>query len=150
MVVQCTARKITGLLVSLLELSTVRYVMCALLIYAMWLKRPQDVISPTTMTSAEAIKGLTNHQIAKVKECMGPLGESAWLEINNSIITDIAEASIFIGAILGLIVSGIYGGVYLAAWNGYFPTLLERALWRISSCIIAGMPGNFCAIFAST
>ena len=138
--VQCIARDITGLPLSLLELNTVMHVMCALLIYGMWFKKPQDVGFPTIITPTEATKGMICHQINELKECIEPLDQPESLQLNKSTKTDIAEVSIFIGAILGLIMYGIYGGVHLSVWNGHFPTRVERVLWRISGCIIVGMP----------
>jgi len=141
MVVQCIARKSTGLPISLLELTTVMHVMCALLTYGMWFKKPQDVGFPTIITPAEATKNLTCDQIKELEECIEPLEDkSRSLQLNTSTKSDIAEVSIFIGAILGLIASGVYGGVHLTVWYGHFPTRVERLLWRISGCIIVGMP----------
>lgn len=37
-------------------------------------------------------------------------------------------------AVLGL----FYGGVHATSWNGHFPSLVERALWRVSVCVVAG------------
>ena len=140
MVLQCIARGVVGLPLSLLELNTVMHVMCTLLIYGMWFKKPQDVGFPKTITPADATKDLTCHQIGKLKQHLEPLEQSGSMQLNSSTKTDIAEVSIFIGAILGLIMSGIYGGVHLTVWYGHFPSRLERALWRISGCIIVGMP----------
>jgi len=38
-----------------------------------------------------------------------------------------------------------YGGLHLLAWNSYFPTLLERYMWRISGCIIGGGLPAYCS-----
>jgi len=146
MVVQCIVRDLTRLPISLLELSTVMHVMCALLIYGMWFKKPQDVGVPKRISPAKATKGLTCHQINQLKGLVESLDQSGSIQLSHSTKTDIAEVSIFIGAILGLIASGVYGGVHLTVWNGHFPTRLERALWRISSCFIVGMPA-FLVIF---
>jgi hypothetical protein len=45
-----------------------------------------------------------------------------------------------------LIAGSFYGGVHLLAWNGPFPTPLERWLWR-ASCIVIACPG-FMALFS--
>ncbi|KAH8148307.1 uncharacterized protein LAJ45_07760 [Morchella importuna] len=34
----------------------------------------------------------------------------------------------------------IYGGIHASLWNAYFPTTIERWLWRASACIVA-VPG---------
>jgi len=47
MLVQGVARKFHGLPVTLLELNTIIHVVCALLMYLLWLKKPQEVETPT-------------------------------------------------------------------------------------------------------
>ena len=47
MLVQAVARKVAGLPITLLELNTIMHVVCALIMYLLWLKKPQDVWSPT-------------------------------------------------------------------------------------------------------
>lgn len=34
----------------------------------------------------------------------------------------------------------VFGGIHVLAWNFTFPTPIERLLWRICSCITAGLP----------
>lgn len=44
------------------------------------------------------------------------------------------------GFVMGMIVwsaSVLYGGMHLAAWNSFFPTPVERLLWRLSALCIA-------------
>ena len=139
MVLQCIARAAMGLPLCLLELNTIMHVICMLLIYGMWFKKPQDVRFPKIITPANATRGLTCQQIKELKQHLEPLERSGSIQLNST-KSSIAEVSIFIGAMLGLITSGIYGGVHLAAWHAHFPSQLEKDLWRISGCIIVGMP----------
>lgn len=46
MLAQALGRKITGLPLTLLELNTIMHVVCALLMYLLWFKKPQDVQTP--------------------------------------------------------------------------------------------------------
>ncbi|KAF5976444.1 hypothetical protein FCOIX_7131 [Fusarium coicis] len=39
---------------------------------------------------------------------------------------------------LALLLSGIYGGVHLSAWNWSFPNSIEHSMWKISCLYIAG------------
>ncbi|KAI5797328.1 hypothetical protein DFH27DRAFT_483737 [Peziza echinospora] len=50
MIIQCIARKVSGLPITLLEINTVMHVVCALIMYILWLKKPQNVRSPTLIT----------------------------------------------------------------------------------------------------
>jgi hypothetical protein len=36
-----------------------------------------------------------------------------------------------------LVFTAIYGGLHAAAWNAYFPSIIERTMWRCSSIAIA-------------
>ncbi|KAI5780144.1 hypothetical protein DFH27DRAFT_468073, partial [Peziza echinospora] len=47
MIIQCIARKSNGLPITLLELHTIMHVVCALLMYLLWLKKPQNIAHPT-------------------------------------------------------------------------------------------------------
>ena len=38
-------------------------------------------------------------------------------------------------AVLGL----CYGGVHATSWNGVFPTVIEQTMWRIATCLVAGI-----------
>ncbi|KAI5810904.1 hypothetical protein DFH27DRAFT_530179 [Peziza echinospora] len=58
MVVQAIARKIKHLPLTLLELNTVMHVICALLMYLLWLKKPQDVGIPTLVHDRSKSKSL--------------------------------------------------------------------------------------------
>ena len=47
MLAQALARKVERLPITLLELNTIMHVVCALIMYLLWLKKPQDVGTPT-------------------------------------------------------------------------------------------------------
>ncbi len=43
--------------------------------------------------------------------------------------------------LLLFLLSAAYGGLHALAWNAHFPSLKQRKLWRISSCIVASPIG---------
>src|ERR1700722_7224683 len=43
------------------------------------------------------------------------------------------------------VIMAAYGGLHMPAWKAFFPTSIERLLWRISSILIAA----FCSIYYS-
>jgi hypothetical protein len=54
--------------------------------------------------------------------------------------------------ILGLgVVSAVYGGLHVSAWNNFFPTQLECYMWRISAIImpLVGIIVSFVAFLVS-
>jgi len=46
MVIQTITRKVSGLLITSLELNTLAHVLCAVAMYATWWKKPQNVSDP--------------------------------------------------------------------------------------------------------
>lgn len=36
------------------------------------------------------------------------------------------------------ILSFIYGGIHTSSWNGHFPSYVERLIWKIAVCVVAG------------
>ncbi|KAF8460162.1 hypothetical protein BDZ91DRAFT_664725, partial [Kalaharituber pfeilii] len=127
MVVQCIARKITGLPVTLLEINTVMHVICALLLYLIWLKKPQEVNVPNNVTDStpDGVLSLVLSAI-RTENLEASLAEKGlyWRE---------GASMVFL---LGL--TSLYGSIHLIPWNSHFPTALERYLWRASCCVIAG------------
>ncbi|CVK99611.1 uncharacterized protein FMAN_02437 [Fusarium mangiferae] len=68
------------------------------------------------------------------------------LDINFSVFTESEGVFGLLGffqqfpwlAGLALLLSGIYGGVHLSAWNWAFPSSIELLMWKISCLYIAG------------
>jgi hypothetical protein len=50
MIVECVSRLATGLPLSFLEINTLGHAVCALIMYAFWLQKPQDVRDPTLIS----------------------------------------------------------------------------------------------------
>jgi len=163
MLVQCVARKIAGLPVTLLELNTVMHVICALLMYFLWLHKPLDVSVPEIITSDQIH---TNNQIPqniRYLLCRGHRtrdgrirdkdqrtlihqhsGHKREYTIHRAKI-DQGNVRDQVGLYLGVLSSWVYGGIHLTPWASHFPTVLERILWRASGLIIVGAP----VVFAS-
>ena len=154
MIVQCIARSVQALPLTLLEIHTIMHVMCALLMSGLWIKKPHDLIIPTKIpVDGKKLKKLQEIMDANPPEPFNERGVvSGGLKLtepsNNkagavdlgSCRTSQYENGVTYGGVLGLFISTIYGGVHLTVWNGHFPTYLERAFWRISGIIILGMP----------
>ncbi|RPB21391.1 hypothetical protein L211DRAFT_840815 [Terfezia boudieri ATCC MYA-4762] len=69
MLVQAFARKVERLPITLLELNTIMHVVCALMMYLLWLKKPQDVGIPTIIYDRHKRKPLgTLLSIKEVKQ----------------------------------------------------------------------------------
>ncbi|KAF8418693.1 hypothetical protein EV426DRAFT_568060 [Tirmania nivea] len=140
MVVQCVARKISGLPVTLLELNTVMHVTCALLMYVLWLHKPLDISVPVIITTSEIDKANRIPPDTKDLLCRGS-------STRDGRVRDKDERTLMhqhMGLCLGVLSSWVYGGVHLTPWASHFPTVLERILWRASGLIICLCPRCIC------
>jgi hypothetical protein len=144
LVVQSIARAERGLAISELELATMAFVFCALVMYILWWEKPFDVER--------------RHVVACLvkSEHMLHSNDVQWGEQDR--VTDLSftdflhlalENDLVDGAIgndwpsVALYMSGmVFSAIHLVAWNWRFPSPLVRALWRwfamtafITSCL---------------
>lgn len=114
-----------GLAVTTLELFTLAIVVCAMIMFVAWWHKPFDVQIPIVISSETRIS----------EDCIIRVGlgdadgdrETWWFWVA-IIITCVA-----------------FGALHIAAWNFYFPSPIEKLLWRISSILCTGLV--FCLIF---
>ncbi|KAK4648138.1 uncharacterized protein QC761_107355 [Podospora bellae-mahoneyi] len=110
-IIECAARKVYGLPLSLLELHIMVHVVCAILMYAFWFNKPWKYSdfqhklvhkNPFDLL-LEALAYVYHHKLA----------------VFSSLVLPVA-----------------YGGVHLSAWNFEFPTVQKAVIWKVSSIII--------------
>ena len=155
-IVQCIGRAMQQLPITTLELSTLGFVFCTLVMYFQWANKPLDVARPTVIK--------IDHKIADILILAGaaaskpyrgnPLdfiddGSPSWLtdvqphlrfqrgprerplpRLTNDRFPVIGAS---LDAIILFICSMIYCALHFAGWNFTFPTLVEKTLWRASS-----------------
>lgn len=138
----CILRKAQGLSLSILEISTVAYAICAILTYIFWWKKPRIKAEPTMVNwmavhTAERIKSETEagdpgsvpeRQLFRrmfrqmLKRAKSVLQSRYW--------------TVFSFMAIVLISSTFYGLLHLFAWDASFPTTIEGILWRISILVV--------------
>ena len=91
--------------------------------------------------------GLTWENYCKVVKRSSVLAEPAvalyWIvnPTKSNIYQALDSKTAFHTGVLLMVLSAIYGAIHCATWNSYFPTVLERYLWRFSGITtIVGMP----------
>ena len=120
---------------SLLEVTTSAYICCAVCIYALWWKKPQNCSVPIMITcSDEAIDELSP---SAYEENIDGWFEYFWAGLDytfdqidlNSYSTSTSYC------ICGLLVFSlmVFGSVHLASWNSRLPSTIELWMWRGSS-----------------
>ncbi|KAG4429574.1 hypothetical protein IFR05_014949 [Cadophora sp. M221] len=123
LVIQSIARVSAGLPISELELATIAYVLCAIVIYGFWWCKPFDV-EHVTIVQGEPTASST-----------------AWRKRPEIITDDIFFLLIFtfdradkeksIRTIIVNTIATLFSAIHLAAWNWEFPNPVTRTLWRV-------------------
>lgn len=157
LVIQMIARASEGLAISLLEIMTLAFAICAIATYILLWHKPQDVMTPTYI---DAPNILTREQViglAARSPVSTLLVKEFWLHgVSIRAMADnifpwtrgipirlprqddtIYLNPIFIGIGFGGVLFSI---VHFIAWNFEFPTPVERTLWRLSCCMIISIP----------
>ncbi|KAK4205110.1 hypothetical protein QBC40DRAFT_65911 [Triangularia verruculosa] len=156
--IEAIARKAYGLPLSLLELHTVVHVVCAIIMYLLWLKKPLDLRAPYLIQSASGSNFQTRLQ-KMVKDRPGlraapydwiyaRRGDMVDFDFEEStsrhgfvyVVNYIAERRFF--TIVMLFLPLVFGSVHLSAWNFDFPSTIESTLWKVSCLVIvSAVPG---------
>ncbi|RPB08232.1 hypothetical protein P167DRAFT_528861, partial [Morchella conica CCBAS932] len=130
MVIQASARKASGLPITLLELHVVIQVMFVLITYTQWGYKPLNANEPIIL-SIEGEIGVTS---ARTFRKVGK-NENSFLEILDSIEANWERSPSNGWVVIGAAV--ITGVAHASAWNYPFPTHIEKVMWRVSSIALA-------------
>ena len=145
LVIQVVTRLCQHRAVTLLEISTCAYVLCALLSYAAWWKKPQGCMSPIMISCSDDIllelMDLPSGSYYNLKNGEDFLWagrqrvESIDFESNRpqTIVFNLCMS-------LALLCPAVFGAVHVASWNVRLPSDVELWMWRGSSlcCLIGG------------
>lgn len=155
-IVQCLGRAIQKLPVTTLELSTLCFVFCTLVMYYQWANKPLDVESPTVLTSSTTMATILTQAGDQAAAPYRHTPLDFIVDQSPSWLTEVQPHLKFrrgpperplprftndrfpvIGASLDAIflflVSMTYCSLHFIAWNFEFPTHVELVLWRTSS-----------------
>ncbi|KAI5819567.1 hypothetical protein BZA77DRAFT_304353 [Pyronema omphalodes] len=114
MVIETSARKLSGYPLTLLEVHVFVHVVCALSMYALWFYKPMDIRSAEVLQDVSRSRGRS--RAANIDDITEP--GNGW--------------SLLISLIL---ICALYGGIHLSTWHFAFPSDTERLLWKISGII---------------
>lgn len=148
---QCAGRLGMGIPVTTLEVSTAVFAVYALVIYMLWWNKPVDIDMPIVFTTNQAA---FDRVVCLHKSSMPRT--PYWKEYkygDHGSVIDIAglrripnDFSATGGVNLGLstypviLSSLVFAGLHCLAWNLYFPSQLERAIWRVSCIVMFAVP----------
>lgn len=144
LIAQISIRSYHGLPSAQLEILALAYAGLALLIYIVLWEKPQDIRSTVPK---DADRTPTSQEISTLAErgpshSIGPIRKMPWIPLHAPHVFKVPSLTgpgftLPAYAVVGALV---FGGIHILAWNFTFPTPMERLLWRICSCITAGLP----------
>lgn len=130
LIIQSVARYSVGLRLSELELATLGFIVCALVMTGFWWDKPFNVQSRYVVGRP-----------ADDHEFQDRLGVDQRVEnlndqVENFMVPekiDIKDIDTAIGAAAFYITGGSFAGIHMCAWNWTFPSQLIQTLWRVFS-----------------
>ncbi|RAL17423.1 uncharacterized protein BO97DRAFT_447816 [Aspergillus homomorphus CBS 101889] len=148
------ARAVQDLAVSQLEIATVAFTLCAVIIYALAWNKPQGVNVPITIyqvsdrgngLGAILEKERTPTSASRAKQSWGELrkkrAKAFGTGFEDYFKTEDGENYDGPWILAAASLTGtLFGGVHLAAWNCHFPTSTEKLLWRIAALHTTAFP----------
>lgn len=165
--IQIIARVVRKLPISPLEVAVVAFAVCAVLIYALYWKKPQRVVATHTIQlnynselynkpileeSPRFLKGT----LRTLLEVFGisfkkPLLRGVPISVDSRVANRYATRRENTIALVAVSVSAaLFGGVHAVAWNFSFPTRIELIFWRYATiCTVAAPIGVILLIILS-
>lgn len=143
-VAQLITRRAENLPSSALEISTVAFAACALIIYITEWPKPKDIGVPFYVDTDATVSPDAFSKIAEA----APITflQARRYYIAQSSVHQVIEGRfkkshvdrlVILTSILSI---SLYGGIHLFAWNLQFPTKVEQLLWRISALTVGIAP----------
>ena len=133
---QALFRAIQHLQVTALEIMTVAFIVLAVLIYAIWWNRPQDIEYPIVVTLQNAENRDKTSQGLNV-DTKSRGGTKVWFtDAKYEAWTDSARPV----KILLVTIAPLFGAIHCLAWNAPFPTSKEALAWRICAVATTSLP----------
>lgn len=141
---QALVRAIQHLQVTALEIMTVAFFVLAVLIYAFWWNKPQDIEYPIVIKlqnadadGVEASKGVNVDTKNRGGTKVWFMDEkyTGWVREDRDVI------------IILTLIGPLFGAIHCLAWNGPFPTAKEALAWRVCAVATTSLPLLACAIF---
>ena len=146
LVTQVVSRVYRRQAVTLLEVSTLAYAVCALIAYVAWWMKPQNSTLPITIScSAEAFSEIrtapTEHSLyySEVSWTEYFWAGQHWNRHLKSKFTSASSWGLFV--LLFALCPALFGAIHVASWNIKLLTNVEQWLWRASAlyCCTAGL-----------
>ncbi|KAL1886995.1 hypothetical protein Cpir12675_006772 [Ceratocystis pirilliformis] len=151
LIISCIGRHATGLPITPLELASAAYVVCAAFMYGLWWDKPYGAVQRTVLHDFD--DGMARAIAARCAEApsdTAPMREPAidpgdtYESAINLLTWNVVGVANFkdraVQPLLFYIVSMLFGGVHLLAWNWVFPNDSVMEAWRAFSLVCTLTP----------
>ncbi|KAK0611334.1 hypothetical protein B0T14DRAFT_530172 [Immersiella caudata] len=144
-IVQISVRTVRGLSISLLELSVLAFAACAIVVYLLYWSKPKNVNTATTILEFDGeipatIRENFTGAIDPIREFLvsndsaqDRARDSKGRPIRTLTYHDEGERSDAMVFFMYVVGPALFGGIHIAGWNFFFPTEVEKILWRCAS-----------------
>ena len=133
---QALFRAIQHLQVTPLEIMTVAFLVLAVLIYAIWWNRPQDIEYPIIITLQNAENGVETSQGQHV-DTKSRGTTKGWFTDERYMASN-GIGGLYISILV--FIAPLFGAIHCLAWNATFPTSKEALAWRICAVVTTSLP----------
>lgn len=144
---QCIARAAQHLPITTVEIATLAYIPCAVLISVFWWNKPMDVNEPIALRLQPVpveLRGMFDDDQTTGKQAQANANSVATYTYQKYPLASVAANAVLsvldhinIWGLLTVFFCLLFGGLHCLAWNFHFPTPIERLLWRICSIVVS-------------
>lgn len=142
---QCITRAIQHLPITTIEIATLAYIPCAMLISVFWWSKPMDVNEPIPLRiqpEPVELRGMFDDNTGK-PDHQNPVSVVTYsyqkyplASVSVTAVLSVLD-HINIWGLLTVFFCLLFGGLHCLAWNFHFPTSVEQLLWRICSIVVS-------------
>lgn len=142
--IELMARKVLQVPSSALEISTVAFVACALLLYIIEWPKSKDVSVPFYVPATSLVTPTAFILIAEASPIT--FLQPRYYYMPQSSVHQVLEGRFKkehvdrLVVLVSILSIGVYGGIHFFAWNLAFPTPIEKLLWRVSALTVTIAP----------
>ena len=134
---QVLARAILGNQTIALELLTAGLILCSLVTYGFYWRRPQNVEYPVTIKLSRDVSN--DSGLNERGHSGNQVSQSAELDSISNFENERDTTTFAVGS--------VFGAIHCLAWNSPFPTPTEQFLWRLCSVIVTSLPAINLTVF---
>ncbi|KAH8810145.1 hypothetical protein DL96DRAFT_1761056 [Flagelloscypha sp. PMI_526] len=133
-IIQCLARWVLQLPVTLLELMTCCYALCAVLTYMFWMDKPYRMDSrPFVIACSNTGQNRASQNMSMVRNTVLHILQAPSPDMFRE-VEDHEQENIELSEIApSMVVAFILSGVHFLAWTSVFPTDLEQKIWHYAA-----------------